>query len=149
MKIVVASDSHGNVDAIEHIFQNEKFDYFIFCGDGVDDFSSFYFDARLNLIAGNCDWFCRYPSEQTIILNNRKIFVTHGHKYYVKNSIEKLVKEAKNIGAEIVLYGHTHRQKFENIDGIFFVNPGTLKLGQYAIVEIQETGVPIFEQKAI
>ena len=149
MKIVVASDSHGNKNLVDFLFSNEKFDCFVFCGDGIDDFTNYFDDSRLEIVSGNCDWFSNFFDEKTLVLCNRKIFVTHGHKYFVKNSLEKLAKVAKKIGAEIVLYGHTHKQYIKYIDGVYLVNPGTLKKGQYVVFELQENGVPIIEQKAI
>ena len=37
-----------------------------------------------------------------------KIFFTHGHKWGVKYSTDRLFYKAKEIGAQIALFGHTH-----------------------------------------
>ena len=149
MKIIVASDSHGKVSFVDYIFNKIKFDCFIFCGDGVADFEKYYSDPRLVIVSGNCDWFSKFADEQVLLLLNKRVFATHGHKYFVKHSLNSLVKESKKISANLVLYGHTHHQSAQNIDGIWFVNPGTLKLGQYVTIDLQETGGPIIEQNSI
>ena len=55
------------------------------------------------------------------------MYVTHGHLYDVKQSPMKLVYRAKELGATIVCFGHSHVLGAEFIDDIFFVNPGSLK----------------------
>ena len=62
MKIIVASDSHGNQSLVDYLFQKEIFDCFLFCGDGERDFSDYYGDARLEIVGGNCDWFSQFES---------------------------------------------------------------------------------------
>lgn len=149
MKIIVASDSHGNQSLVDELFQKEVFDCFIFCGDGERDFSDHYGDARLEIVGGNCDWFSQFEDEMTLALKGKRIFITHGHKYFVKSSLAKLVKRAKDVNADFVFYGHTHRQSVEKIDGIYFINPGALKNGQYVLIELQQDGNPVIEQKKI
>ena len=41
------------------------------------------------------------------------IFITHGHGYYVSMGEERLKQEARGRGADIAMYGHTHRPFYE------------------------------------
>ena len=72
-----------------------------------------------------------------------KVWVTHGHNYYVSMGNETIKKEAIDRGVDIVLYGHTHRPVIDIDDDIIAVNPGSLsyprqegRLPSYAIMEI-------------
>ena len=52
------------------------------------------------------------------------------------NSIRNsLVKEAKRIGAEVVVFGHTHQQQIIEQDGIVVLNAGDGMRGEYAVYD--------------
>ena len=55
----------------------------------------------------------------------KKFFLTHGHRYSVKDGILKLKYKALETGADIVLYGHTHIAKIDYEEGIWYINPGS------------------------
>ena len=66
--------------------------------------------------------------ESIIVLEGKKIFITHGDLYGVKYSLTNLYYRAKEVEADIVLFGHTHEQIILNEDGIIFMNPGSISL---------------------
>jgi putative phosphoesterase len=136
------SDSHGRVGLIQDITENEKFDKAIFLGDGIKDFE-YINDERITKLAGNCDLFSTEQKEVYLHLENVKIFATHGHIYKVKLGLFGLLKEAKTKQMDLVLYGHTHTQKEEEIDNICFVNPGSVANGKYAIIDIKKNDIKI------
>ena len=45
---------------------------------------------------------------------------------FVSTSLYKLTLRAKELGANVVFYGHTHIPLIEEIDGIKLVNPGAM-----------------------
>jgi GrpB-like predicted nucleotidyltransferase (UPF0157 family) len=55
-----------------------------------------------------------------------RIFLTHGHVYDVKNSMDMIIQRAEDIKADIVIYGHNHFQKCINHNNILFINPGSI-----------------------
>ena len=57
-------------------------------------------------------------------LSKTTIFMTHGHNYSVKNNLHALYGAARSLGADLVLYGHTHVAHFEFISGMYVLNPG-------------------------
>lgn len=70
-----------------------------------------------------------------------RIFVTHGHLYGVKRDLTALAGAAKDAGARLALFGHTHIQHLEERGGITLLNPGTAgRFGHsgYAVVEIKD-----------
>lgn len=150
MKILVLSDIHGSLyylNKVLNTYEQENFNYILILGDEL------YHGPRNNLpkdynpkevanllnkyknkilaIRGNCDsevdqMLIEYPilSDYTIILlNNRKIFATHGH-IYNKNNLPPLEKN------DIFIYGHTHIFEAVKDNDIYFLNPGSISLAK-------------------
>lgn len=124
MKLILISDSHGNKAGIDKIFKNKEFDYLFFMGDGLSDLGTYINLNNVYAVSGNCDFFSKVDNEKYVELDGIKIFMTHGNKYGVKSTIDHIVSRGKELGVDFVFYGHTHRRNIENIDNIYFINPG-------------------------
>ena len=61
-----------------------------------------------------------------IDLDGVKILLTHGDHFGVKQSLLQLFYRAKEVGAQLVFYGHTHIASIDEIEGIKFINPGCM-----------------------
>lgn len=130
MKILVISDSHSNVldYQIETIKQHGVFDMLIHCGDKYKDAEKFADKLNIEIIAqvpGNCDYISDKPLVIQEVIEGKKLIITHGHVHDVKTSIENLKNYAKDVHADVVIYGHTHCAQNEVIDNILFFNPGS------------------------
>ena len=65
-------------------------------------------------------------SYKLITLGPLKAFLTHGHRYAVRGGkLDVLLYAVECCGAQIAMFGHTHRALFDQIGGIFVLNPGT------------------------
>lgn len=134
MRYLIFSDSHGRVDDMRKILKNQlSLDGIFHLGDGRREFLSLksefpnipFFSA-----CGNCDR--ETSSDFDIVeLDGVKILYTHGHSQFVKHSIDPLLRLGKNNGVKVILYGHTHIQRLEYIDGIYLINPGSIGLDPY------------------
>ena len=129
-KLVIISDSHGNikaVDSMRSLFAEN--DYIIHLGDGAADIRPIASESpeKTYFCAGNCDFFASYPTEGEIFVEKLKIFYCHGHKYGVKSGLTALAREAKRRGADIALYGHTHNALITEEEGVTLINPGSLR----------------------
>ena len=61
----------------------------------------------------------------------------------MRGRLDTLLYAAQCCGAQIAMFGHTHRACFEQIEGIFVLNPGTAgqgKMRTWAKLEIGPTG---------
>ena len=145
MKFLVASDSHGALARlIEMTLVHPDIDNFIFLGDGdrdIEDFMNAYSGCKFYVVSGNCDHFSQRPDFDVIDTSKGGILYTHGHRFEVKNGLAKLIWGAKKLNAKVALYGHTHIAKTDEIDGILFFNPGSIKNGEYGILELSEKGL--------
>lgn len=143
MKILVVSDSHGNVGTILTAIDREKPDVLIHLGDGLADLEDIKFAGQMYAVRGNCDLNGRIGNIGKVEYDKRVILYTHGHLFDCKKDPEKLVKYAFEQGADIVLFGHTHKPEYFTRNGVVFVNPGSIKdrqTGTYATIEFTETG---------
>jgi putative phosphoesterase len=53
-----------------------------------------------------------------------------------------LAQQARQCDADIVLYGHTHHQKLEQVGNTFYLCPGSMGSAEqkYAIITMDEKG---------
>lgn len=152
-RLLIVSDSHGNIGKIDDILRKyeNNYDYFIHLGDRVYDMISFKDNVK-NLIAikGNIELQnplqTDFGTQETILeIEGMKIFITHGSRYSVESTLVFLKKHAKKIGAQVVLFGHTHIKFLEFEDGILLFNPGALTDNDYGILELENGEVTSIE----
>ena len=148
MKLMFASDLHGSLFFCEKLldaYKNEGAEKLILLGDLLyhgprnnlsQNYDTMKVAERLNAVKknlicvrGNCDAqvdqmvldFPIMSDYSTIYLENRLIFLTHGH-IYNRNNLPPLNKN------DIMIQGHTHVPLIENINGIIIMNPGSVSL---------------------
>jgi putative phosphoesterase len=118
----------------------EKPDICFFLGDGERDvirLQENFPDLPVYSVRGNCDF--RTDLNKLLICNVEGviIFATHGHLSNVKyeDDLRTLTYQAKEAGADIALFGHTHVPTLEYIEGgsvrgadreLVLFNPGSL-----------------------
>ena len=136
MKACVFSDSHGLVGHMMSVIEMEKPDICFFLGDGERDLVRLeerFPDLPIYAVRGNCDF--RMDLQKLLICNVEGviIFATHGHLSNVKyeDDLRTLTYQAKEAGADIALFGHTHCQHLSENDGVTLLNPGTAGYGYY------------------
>lgn len=129
MKIIIVSDTHGNInDVLKKIKTIEKPDMLFHLGDYVED--GIRLKEELNIpttiVRGNGDYsITDFNDDEIVEVKDKKIFLTHGHKYNVRMGITNLYYKAQEIGADYVLFGHTHIPIIEKIENIVIMNPGS------------------------
>ena len=151
MRILVLSDSHGMpsriLDAVE---AHPEAEALIFLGDGERDLDTVesYYHSLPNVIkvAGNCDFSSSLPLLRVVTLGGKKIYCTHGHAEHVKYGTDELLLRARQEG-DIVLYGHTHTGVTCYDDGLYIMNPGSIRDGHYGMIDIVPGGIMLNEAK--
>ena len=77
------------------------------------------------MVPGNCDGWTMDPMKKQITLAGKKILLSHGHLWGVKKGYEAAVADARSVGADILLFGHTHKSLCQQLeDGLWMLNPG-------------------------
>jgi len=161
MKIMIVSDTHGHLENLTRALKKEKpIDMLIHCGDICGDEKAIrnMAECPCHMVAGNMDFYTSEPGLDIFELLNHKIFLCHGHHFYVDDGTDFLVLSAKADGCDIAMFGHTHRPLLEKKDGVYVVNPGSIakprtfdSVYPYVIMELDEKGEkePVFEQKKV
>lgn len=147
MKVLVVSDTHKMNDSYFKLVERHKPDLVIHCGDseGSEYALTEAVDCPVQIVLGNNDFFSYLPREIELNFEGFKIWITHGHNYYVSMGNEMLKREALARGANIVLYGHTHRPVIDKSGSVIAVNPGSLSYPRqeghkpsYVIMELRD-----------
>ena len=150
MKILVLSDSHSTLRHMRRYIELLKPDAVVHLGDYYGDGEAMaeeYPNLRFHLVPGNCDRY-RCPVGAAEILNypvcGVRLYMTHGHRHWVKQGIGGLVADARRGGAQAALYGHTHQADcHQEADGLWVLNPGSCGQGDATAGLIETDGEKI------
>lgn len=145
VRAAVISDSHharARVEAFAALARREAFDLVVHCGDGVSDarWLAEHLPSPVRFVAGNCD-FGGAAREDCFALGGARLFAAHGDQFGVKYALERLSYRAEELGAKAALFGHTHVPFAGYVGGVLLVNPGALRDGCYAVLEIADGAV--------
>ena len=129
MRIAVVSDTHTFIDkAVDAIRNLKDIDLIIHLGDYVSDARKLKEQLNMEVICvrGNGDNLeTDVDEDKTIEIENKKIFLTHGHNYGVYNTLNDIFYKGKQLNADVVLYGHTHIALVVEHEDILILNPGS------------------------
>ena len=128
MRVLIVSDTHRKNENYFKALELVKPQLVIHCGDaeGSEYALSEAADCPVQIVLGNNDFFSYLPKELELRLGSFRVWVTHGHNYYVSMGRERIKREAAVRGMDIVIYGHTHTPVVDKKDGVIAVNPGSL-----------------------
>ena len=129
MRILIVSDTHRmNRNYLELLQKVQPLDMIIHCGDVEGSEYTLKEAAKcpVMMIAGNNDFFCDLPRELDFNIGKYKVWVTHGHNYFVYSGTRSIKEAARSRGVDIVCFGHTHEPVLEQEDDLIVVNPGSI-----------------------
>lgn len=129
MKILIVSDTHRqNENYFRVIDKVAPVDMVIHCGDveGGEYIIEQKAACPVEIVLGNNDYFSELPREKVFMIGSYKVWLTHGHNYYVTVENGSIKREAISRGVDIVMYGHTHRPVIDIGKNITAINPGSL-----------------------
>ena len=146
MRVLVVSDIHGRASRLHQaIEQQPTARHVIFLGDGlrqVEDVVDLHPDRVFYTVPGNCDFGAGGIPVRQETLGGKRFYFTHGHLHDVKYTLYRLDLAAREAGADIALFGHTHVPYREYADGLHLLNPGSLGYGgTYGYVDIEGGGI--------
>ena len=147
MELLIFSDSHGKVDAMQQALSRmvRRPDGVLFLGDGLRDAERLEQDIPWYMVSGNCDWFGgERPDEIVMAMEGHTLLLTHGHRYSVKSGLGALLYHAVEVGADVVTYGHTHVPELQIVEAgeivagkplekpIYLFNPGSIGSSEHS-----------------
>lgn len=128
-KYLVVSDTHGRDQNFYDVLDiEEPLDGIIHCGDfeGSEGRFAMASNCPVYFVAGNNDFFSDLNREIEFDLEGHHFFVTHGHNYMVSMDLENIRSEGISRGADVIIFGHTHKPVAKELDGVYLFNPGSL-----------------------
>lgn len=158
-KALIVSDSHGLREELQMLKKRheKEVDLMIHCGDSELQPSASELSGFIT-VQGNMDYLGRdFPNEAIEMLDNKCIYITHGHLYDVKMSHLSLAYRAEETGASIACFGHSHVAEAYEREGMVFINPGSIRLPRgtfektYAVLDVdgEEISVTFYSLKGI
>ena len=120
-KIGIISDTHGLLRP-EALLRLSGVDHIIHGGDigGPDIISALRDLAPITAIRGNVDtgdWAGEFPETARVRLAERSIFVLH--------DLKTLSFDPVAAGTDVVVSGHSHVPKIDEVGGVLYLNPGS------------------------
>ena len=155
MRILIVSDTHGRHGNLDEVLERESnIDMLLHLGDIENE--EYYIETiaewPYHIVAGNNDMFSYLPKEKEIQIGKYKVWMVHGHNYYVSMGTQRLREAAAARGADIVMFGHTHRPYLDTDAKPMIVNPGSLsyprqegRKASYIIMELDRDGNARFQ----
>ena len=130
MRVGIFSDSHGERDALDALLEKMgHIDAACFLGDVASDamhlrdrLGKMPHEPVLYAVRGNNDLASMLPDNLLIELGGHRIHMEHGHRC---SSLMTLAYRAKDRGADVALFGHTHEPLCEYAYGVLLLNPGS------------------------
>ncbi|MBQ9942292.1 MAG: metallophosphoesterase [Christensenellaceae bacterium] len=149
-KILVISDTHRHREAWQAALARAgSVDMVFHLGDHVSDAvamaDALAGKAKVVAVRGNCD-FSGDAAEEEVVVCGHRFWLTHGHNYGVKYSLQRLCYAAEEKQVDAVLFGHTHVPTLEYYGGILVLNPGSVgeprgRKATFALLEVSPEGI--------
>lgn len=133
-KILVFSDSHGEVESMVRIIESANPDIVIHLGDYTSDCDQLckrFPKLKITGVRGNCDYRSAVPELRKLYVDGKLIFAAHGHVYNVKSGYTRICYAAMEADADILLFGHTHIAHRDTGLGMEIMNPGSIGRGAH------------------
>jgi len=144
MKILVLSDSHGELGNMKKAIDRENPDYVIHLGDHARDAECLrrsYPMLPFVCVRGNCDYSdWDVPEQRMLEYGGVRVLACHGHRYGVKSGLLRYQYAAQEQQVDVALFGHTHCAFCQYEGGLWLINPGSCGYFRptYAVMSIQD-----------
>jgi uncharacterized protein len=152
VRIGLISDTHGRL-------RRQVFDVFagvdliLHAGDvgGSDILDELETIAPVHAVIGNTDPPGLGARAQDVVeleLAGRRLVMLHGHSLGAPSPD---MLHATHPDADIIIYGHTHRQRVDVLDGCLIINPGAAGAARFrlepsvAILTLEQDAAPVVE----
>ena len=137
-KLLIFSDTHGDVSTLKAVFEWAKNQLppagtscaTVFLGDGISDLqraaNAAGFCSEWKIVSGNNDYNHSIPETAVFDFADHRFFMCHGHRYKLHNGYHSLRGAARTANADVALFGHSHIPYHQYVDGLWLINPGSI-----------------------
>jgi|TARA_B100000482_G_scaffold98923_1_gene71229 vacuolar protein sorting-associated protein 29 len=94
-----------------------------------------------HIVCGDFDEGQAFPETKVVTIGDFKIGIVHGHQVVPWGDPHSLSMVQRRLDVDILVSGHTHKNEVSEVDGKWFINPGSIT-GAYS--SLQADVVPSF-----
>jgi uncharacterized protein len=152
-QFLIVSDIHGDrsifLDILEH--WQSQVDGIFYNGDSELSADDKVFEG-VSTVIGNMDGDPDFVDARSTTIDGITFFQTHGHLYDATSllgwaNLQQMNQAADKAHAQVVLFGHTHKEGAVTYQGKLFINPGSTTIpkglhanlgGTYAILTVSD-----------
>ncbi|HWR39007.1 MAG TPA: metallophosphoesterase [Patescibacteria group bacterium] len=134
MRIGVVSDTHGNTRMLRRaVAAAGPVDQWLHAGDYSQDARHLigWSQVPVTTVAGNCDGRVDLPLDEYVDVGGKKIWLTHGHRYSVKQDLVDIIWWGGQYEVDIAVFGHTHVPYCQRHGSLLVFNPGSLGIPRF------------------
>lgn len=132
MRLGITGDTHGDARALRQILTlAPPVDKWLHTGDHAQDANLLQRLTGLPVlrVLGNCDGApgpeAAANVDEIFVEEGWRLWLTHGHRYMGHTRVAELAWWARQLEADIVVYGHTHVPMNEYYGETLLLNPGS------------------------
>lgn len=81
---------------------------------------------NVHVVRGDFDDNATFPEHKVITIGQFKIGVIHGHQIVPWGDLQSMSMWQRQLDVDILVSGHTHRNLVQELDGKWFINPGSI-----------------------
>lgn len=152
MKILVVSDTHGDLGNLERVLRilGSRLDLLLHLGDGARDLDRLPRSPERSIpclqVKGNMDSDPHLPPSRVTRAGGHLLYLSHGHAALASGSPLPMILAAREAGASACLFGHTHVPHKSYSEGLLVLNPGSLSRPRngwgpsFALLTVPEAG---------
>jgi len=158
MRLLVISDTHGYLGSARRaIAELGPWDQIVHLGDSLLDAVALAVEVGIDIVAvrGNNEFPGGEESADVLVFAAAGVqfYAVHGHLQDFngydaperqEQSHRELARRAREAGASVALFGHTHQPLLRELEGVLVLNPGGMSLGDQvrtcAAVEVDGPG---------
>ena len=155
MKIGITGDTHGSQQAMRKLLSlTPPVALWLQTGGHPEDANLLQNLTGIQTVSvrGNCDFFANDTKvDEFLVLEDYKLWLTHGHKYIQWKVTADLGYWAKALDQDIVVFGHTHVPLCEYYGDTLLINPGSPSRPRggsnpsFAVLTLQKGATPEVE----
>lgn len=96
---------------------------------------------NVHVVRGDFEESTSFPESKVVQIGQFRVGLVHGHQIVPWGDPNALAMTQRQLGADILITGHTHRNQVNEFGGRWFINPGSIT-GAYSALETE--AVPSF-----
>lgn len=96
---------------------------------------------NVHVVRGDFEESTNFPETKVVQIGQFRVGLVHGHQIVPWGDPNALAMTQRQLGADILITGHTHRNQVNEFGGRWFINPGSIT-GAYSALETE--AIPSF-----